>query len=65
MEEFHDLPARFGASFPANGMRVLAVKSNPENGCANMTGPPNSTKTEDANARWVVLIARLVQAGSY
>lgn len=59
MEEFHDLPARFGASFPANGMRALAVKSIPENGCTNITSP---NKSEDVNARWVVLIARFVTA---
>lgn len=60
MEEFHDLPARFGASFPANGMRVLAVKAYPENGCTNITRPPVPTKSEDSNARWAVLIARWV-----
>lgn len=59
MEEFHDLPARFGASFPANGMRVLAVKSFPDDGC-NYIDPPPKNISEYANARWAVLIARLV-----
>ncbi|XP_055320884.1 E3 ubiquitin-protein ligase RNF13 [Sitodiplosis mosellana] len=54
VEEFHDLPSRFGTAFPVNGLRGLAAYSNPSNACTPINPPPqNSTK-----AKWIVLISR-------
>lgn len=54
IEEFHDLPSRFGTAFPINGLRGLAVYANPATGCSDINPPPqNSTKT-----KWIVVIAR-------
>lgn len=56
VEEFHDLPSRFGTAFPINGLRGLATYSKPANACAKIDPPPsyyNSTKV-----KWIVLISR-------
>lgn len=55
IEEFRDLPARFGAPIPINGMKVLAIESNPADGCASIDPPP---KNHSNNVKWAVLIAR-------
>lgn len=58
IEEFNDEPARFGASFPINGLRAFAVMANPSNSCQPIEQPPpvNSTKVP----RYVVIISRLI-----
>lgn len=58
IEEFNDEPARFGASFPINGLRAFAVMANPSNSCQPIEQPPpvNSTKVP----RYVVIITRLI-----
>lgn len=54
-EEFRDLPARFGAPIPLSGMRVLAVESEPKDGCGNIAPP---LKNQNNNNKWVVIIRR-------
>lgn len=56
MEEFRDLPARFGGSLPINGLRVAPVQGDPSDGCHSMTRPPDINST--VPIKWVVLIAR-------
>uniref|UniRef100_A0A336MYN0 CSON006470 protein n=1 Tax=Culicoides sonorensis TaxID=179676 RepID=A0A336MYN0_CULSO len=55
IEEFPDAPARFGAEIPASGLRVLAIKGNPENGCGKIEPPPNITIR---HLQWCVVVAR-------
>lgn len=57
IEEFRDLPAKFGPSLPNGGMRLWAVVGDPIYGCKAMSPPPkvNSTLIQP---RWAVLIAR-------
>lgn len=58
IEEFQDLPARFGAAFPINGLRVLAAQSNPSDACSLILSPPFNLTTKPQ--KWVVVIARCV-----
>lgn len=57
IEEFHDLPARFGAAFPINGLRALAIQSNPSNACTLIDSPPRNN-TYHPIQKWVVIITR-------
>ena len=59
MQEFQDMPARFGGALPENGMRVLAVAGEPSNGCAEMKPPPNVTNFFTLNpAKFAALVVR-------
>lgn len=55
IEEFRDLPARFGAPLPMNGMKVLAVEADPKDGCSNIASPP---KNNSDIIKWAVIIKR-------
>lgn len=54
--EFRDVPARFGASIPPEGLRAFLVYADPPDACTNITRAnlsiPNFT------GRWAVLIKR-------
>lgn len=56
IEEFRDLPAKFGRQLPANGFKVHAIAGSPANGCSELIPPPQTPETE--GFKWVVLIAR-------
>lgn len=58
MEEFRDMPARFGPSFPPNGVRYFHVPGNPSNGCTKMMEPPSTPENHTIIVRWVAIIAR-------
>lgn len=53
VEEFHDLPSRFGTAFPINGLKGFATYANPANACEPISPPPDDTKS-----KWIVLIQR-------
>lgn len=57
IEEFRDLPARFGAPIPLNGLKVRAVEANPADGCSNLTPPPSTPKNGTMH-KYAVVIAR-------
>lgn len=58
IEEFRDLPSRFGTTFPINGLRGYAVYPSPHDACKNITLPPyNNNNTK---AKWIALITRYV-----
>ncbi|XP_050072222.1 uncharacterized protein LOC126560103 [Anopheles maculipalpis] len=52
IEEFRDLPATFGGEIPDSGLKVLADKSDPPDGCTEMRPAPNVT------SKFAVVIAR-------
>lgn len=52
IEEFRDLPATFGGEIPDSGLKVLADKSDPPDGCSEMRPAPNVT------SKFAVVIAR-------
>lgn len=52
IEEFRDLPGTFGGEIPDTGMKVLADRADPADGCSEMRKPPNST------SKFAVVIAR-------
>uniref|UniRef100_A0A182JJX9 Uncharacterized protein n=1 Tax=Anopheles atroparvus TaxID=41427 RepID=A0A182JJX9_ANOAO len=52
IEEFRDLPGTFGGEIPDTGMKVLADRADPPDGCTEMRKPPNST------SKFAVVIAR-------
>uniref|UniRef100_A0A182M3Z7 RING-type E3 ubiquitin transferase n=1 Tax=Anopheles culicifacies TaxID=139723 RepID=A0A182M3Z7_9DIPT len=52
IEEFRDLPATFGGDIPDSGLKVLADKADPLDGCTEMRPPPNVT------SKFAVVIAR-------
>lgn len=56
IEEFRDLPAKFGRQLPSNGLRVHGIAGDPPNGCSRLVPPPTDKETE--GYKWVVLIAR-------
>lgn len=57
IEEFRDLPAKFGRQLPSNGFKVHGITGNPANGCTKLEPPPtNDADTE--GYKWIVLIAR-------
>lgn len=56
IEEFPDAPARFGEEIPASGLRVLAIKGVPENGCGTLAPPP--TNYTIRHLEWCVVVAR-------
>ncbi|KAG4072153.1 hypothetical protein HA402_015652 [Bradysia odoriphaga] len=56
IEEFRDLPAKFGRQLPSNGLKVHGITGNPANGCTILEPPPKSPDMEDF--QWAVLIAR-------
>ncbi|XP_037036203.1 E3 ubiquitin-protein ligase RNF13 isoform X2 [Bradysia coprophila] len=56
IEEFRDLPAKFGRQLPSNGLKVHGIAGNPANGCSILEPPPKSPDMEDF--KWAVLIAR-------
>ncbi|XP_063709202.1 uncharacterized protein LOC134837745 [Culicoides brevitarsis] len=56
IEEFPDAPARFGDEIPASGLRCLAIKGYPENGCSKITPPPNNISVR--HLQWCVVVAR-------
>lgn len=56
IEEFRDLPAKFGRQLPTNGFRVHGIAGDPANGCTSLEPPPKSAETD--GYKWVVLIAR-------
>lgn len=58
MEEFRDIPARFGPEFPPNGVRYFHVQGKPSNGCSKMDEPPLNPDNNTIIVRWAVVIAR-------
>lgn len=56
IEEFRDMPGKFGRQLPANGFKVHVVPGLPANGCSELLPPPVSPDTD--GYKWVVLIAR-------
>ncbi|XP_049288312.1 uncharacterized protein LOC125766410 isoform X1 [Anopheles funestus] len=52
IEEFRDLPATFGGDIPDSGLKVLADRADPPDGCLEMRQAPNST------SKFAVVIAR-------
>uniref|UniRef100_A0A182K9Q1 RING-type domain-containing protein n=1 Tax=Anopheles christyi TaxID=43041 RepID=A0A182K9Q1_9DIPT len=52
IEEFRDLPATFGGEIPDSGLKVLADKADPPDGCTEMRPAPNVT------SKFAVVIAR-------
>lgn len=52
------MPARFGPPFPINGLRALAVQSDPSDACTPIKGPPYNYTSKPQ--KWVVIIARFV-----
>uniref|UniRef100_A0A182PRI7 RING-type domain-containing protein n=1 Tax=Anopheles epiroticus TaxID=199890 RepID=A0A182PRI7_9DIPT len=52
IEEFRDLPATFGGEIPDSGLKVLADKADPPDGCTEMRPAPNGT------SKFAVVIAR-------
>ncbi|XP_041765444.1 E3 ubiquitin-protein ligase RNF13 isoform X1 [Anopheles merus] len=52
IEEFRDLPATFGGEIPDSGLKVLADKADPPDGCTEMRPAPNIT------SKFAVVIAR-------
>ncbi|KAJ6635018.1 E3 ubiquitin-protein ligase RNF13 [Pseudolycoriella hygida] len=56
IEEFRDLPARFGRQVPSNGLKVRGIAGEPANGCAKLIPPPNDEKLE--GFKWAALVAR-------
>ncbi|XP_052888431.1 E3 ubiquitin-protein ligase Godzilla isoform X1 [Anopheles moucheti] len=52
IEEFRDLPATFGGDIPDSGLKVLADKADPPDGCMEMSAAPNST------SKFAVVISR-------
>uniref|UniRef100_A0A182VZ33 RING-type domain-containing protein n=1 Tax=Anopheles minimus TaxID=112268 RepID=A0A182VZ33_9DIPT len=52
IEEFRDLPATFGGDIPDSGLKVLADKADPPDGCMEMRPAPNAT------SKFAVVIAR-------
>lgn len=55
VDEYNDLPARFGPSFPLDGLRVYPVMASDVYGCGPLEPPP---KAIDPGAKFVVLMAR-------
>ncbi|XP_035782211.1 E3 ubiquitin-protein ligase ZNRF4-like isoform X2 [Anopheles albimanus] len=53
IEEFRDLPATFGGDIPDTGLKVLADRADPADGCSAMRPPPNVT-----SSKFAVVIAR-------
>uniref|UniRef100_U5EXY1 RING-type E3 ubiquitin transferase n=1 Tax=Corethrella appendiculata TaxID=1370023 RepID=U5EXY1_9DIPT len=57
IEEFRDMPARFGGDIPLNGLKLFAVQAKPSNACSIIESapvfPPNVTQP-----KFVALIAR-------
>ncbi|XP_050100076.1 uncharacterized protein LOC126580838 isoform X2 [Anopheles aquasalis] len=53
IEEFRDLPATFGGEIPDTGLKVLADRADPADGCSAMRPPPNVT-----SSKFAVVIAR-------
>lgn len=53
------MPARFGAAFPINGLRALAIQSDPSDACTPIKFPPYNYTSKPQ--KWVVIIARFVQ----
>ncbi|KAG5679643.1 hypothetical protein PVAND_009200 [Polypedilum vanderplanki] len=58
IEEFQSLAARFGPSFPPNGLRAYAVQANPSNGCGPMDEAPKNFTIRSITPRFVALISR-------
>lgn len=56
IEEFRDLPAKFGRQLPSNGLKVHGIPGSPANGCTPLDPPPKSPDMEDF--KWAVYIAR-------
>ncbi|XP_011138262.1 E3 ubiquitin-protein ligase RNF13-like isoform X2 [Harpegnathos saltator] len=54
-EEFRDMPAKFGGSIPADGIKGMVVYSDPPNACHEIQGPPTNISN---NSNWIVLIRR-------
>uniref|UniRef100_A0A182Q6B6 RING-type domain-containing protein n=1 Tax=Anopheles farauti TaxID=69004 RepID=A0A182Q6B6_9DIPT len=53
IEEFRDLPATFGGEIPDSGMKVLAIRAEPLDGCAAMQPAP-----ANITSKFAVVIAR-------
>ncbi|KAL5273601.1 RNF13 family protein [Megaselia abdita] len=58
VEVFYDMPATFGPSLPSHGLRYLAVRANPADGCNTMVKPPWDDPTIEANDTFVAIIQR-------
>lgn len=56
IEEFRDMPAKFGRQLPPNGFKVYGIAGEPANGCTKLQPPPVTPETQDY--KWVVIIAR-------
>lgn len=59
MDEYRDMPARFGPQLPQTGIRYAHIKGNPANGCSDMDRPPFSAENITSPIKWAVVIARL------
>lgn len=57
VEEFRDLPARFGPPLSSDGVKYVAVGASPPDGCSPMLPPDPKYNT---TYKWVVLIRRYV-----
>uniref|UniRef100_A0A1Y9H2I6 RING-type domain-containing protein n=1 Tax=Anopheles dirus TaxID=7168 RepID=A0A1Y9H2I6_9DIPT len=53
IEEFRDLPATFGGEIPDSGMKVLADRADPPDGCSTMQPAPSNV-----TSKFAVVIAR-------
>lgn len=58
IEEFQSLAARFGPSFPPNGLRVYAVQAEPSNGCKPMEEAPRNFTVHGNTPRFAAVISR-------
>ncbi|XP_039954157.1 E3 ubiquitin-protein ligase RNF13 isoform X1 [Bactrocera tryoni] len=57
IEQYNDLPAQFGPSLPANGIKVFAIPAaKDEYACGAVSGPPR--KEYPNNAKFVIIIER-------
>jgi hypothetical protein len=52
------LAANFGPGFPVNGLKVLAVGAYPENGCKDISPPPENVTVFGEKPKWAAMIAR-------
>ncbi|XP_067615486.1 E3 ubiquitin-protein ligase Godzilla isoform X2 [Eurosta solidaginis] len=58
IEQYNDLPAQFGPSLPANGIKVFSVPAEEKHACAPVAEPPRVGFAYPKNAKFVAIIER-------
>ncbi|KAL9872961.1 E3 ubiquitin-protein ligase RNF13 isoform X2 [Glossina fuscipes] len=59
IEEYDDMPAQFGGSIPANGLKVFGIGAEEDKyACHSINPPPKSKRNFPSNAKFAAIIER-------